>query len=77
MLNDHLISRIYSLIHNWCKKCAQALTLAILFPGGGGGGHSGFQVTGMSEGFWGGVEILRFGDFLSRKIFIFGKYFFG
>ena len=59
MLNDHLISRIYSLIHNWCKKCAQALTLAILFPGGGGGGHSGFQVTGMSEGFWGG---LRFCD---------------
>ena len=74
MLNDHLISnQIYSLIHNWCKKCAKALTLAILFPGG----HSGFQVTGMIEGSWGGFEIVRFWDFLGRKIFIFGKYFLG
>ena len=34
---------------------------------GGGGGYSGFQVTGMIEGLF-GFEIFDFGIFLSRKI---------
>ena len=34
---------------------------------GGGEGHSGFQVTGMIEGFW-GFEIFDSGIFLGTKI---------
>ena len=33
----------------------------------GGGGHSGFQVTGVIEGFW-GFEIFDSGIFLGTKI---------
>ena len=39
-----------------------------LDPVGGGGGTPGFQVTGMIEGFFGGVEIFYFGIFGGRKI---------
>ena len=36
--------------------------------GRGGRGYSGFQVTGMTEGFLCGFEIFDFGIFLGRKI---------
>ena len=36
--------------------------------GGGGGGYSGFQVTGVMEGFFWGGEIFDFRIFLGRKI---------
>ena len=37
-------------------------------PREGGGGYSGFQVTGVMEGFFGGCEIFDFRIFLGRKI---------
>ena len=40
----------------------------------GGGGYSGFQVTGMIEGFFWGFEIFDSGIFWVGK---FGKYFLG
>ena len=36
--------------------------------GAGDRGYSGFQVTGMTEGFLCGLEIFDFGIFLGRKI---------
>ena len=51
--------------------CVQLLTQysikCIFTPGGGGGGYSGFQVTGMIEGFFLGLKFSIPGFFWVRK----------
>ena len=56
-------------------KCQVPASCLYLAPkGGGGGGYSGFQVTGMIKGFF-GVSNFRFWDFFGQENF--GKFFFG
>ena len=48
------------------KTIGQEREMVTYMPGGGGG-YSGFQVTGMIEGFF-GVEIFDYGIFWGTKI---------
>ena len=55
------------------SEAAKYLVSKVISRGWGGGGYSGFQVTGMTQGFLGGLKCSIFGFFVGK----FGKYFLG